>query len=131
MATKLVRIGTSVVETVWIGEPVPPKAWGKMTGPSGEVYGSDDTNITKLPTLLPSTSSEQRRLNLLRLLANGGQTARYSATSEPSAPDWRQTNNTDNNPNNNFVLVVIGNDGLGNIAVPGGSDGVVVGREEQ
>jgi len=128
MASQLVRVGTSVVETVWVGEPVSPRVWGKMTGPSGSVYGSSDTQITKPPTLLPNTSSEQRRLNLLRLLANGGQTARSLATSEPSAPDWRQTNNTDNNPNNNFVLVVIGNDGLGNIAVPGGSDGVVVGR---
>jgi hypothetical protein len=128
MATQLVRVGTSAIETVWVGEPVPPKAWG-ITILSGASYGPGDVNITKPPTLTPAEgNSEQRRLNLLRLLANGGQTAKSDATSTPSAPDWRNTNNTDNDPNNNFVLVVIGNNGLGNIAVPGGSTGVVVGK---
>jgi hypothetical protein len=130
MATQLVRVGTSAIETVWVGEPVPPKAWGITILP-GSSYGPGDFNTTKPPTLTPAeANSEQRRLNLLRLLANGGKTARSLHTSGPSVPDWRQTNNTDSDPNNDFVLVVIGNDGLGNIAVPGGSDGVVVGRGE-
>ncbi len=128
MATQLVRVGTSVIETVWVGEPVPPKAWGLMTGPSGDVYVSSDTNITKPPTLVDTTSP--RGLQLYRLIISGLFARKPGNTS--SVPDWRLTANTDDDPNNDFVILVIGNNGLGNISLPpGGSSTVVVGRGEQ
>ena len=131
MATKLVRVGTSITVDGWIDEPVPPKALN-MTGLSGDlVYGLGASPPPAVPPMpLPSTTSEERRRRLLALLAQGGEVAQSYGTSTPSAPDWRKNLNTDDDPDNNFTLVVIGNNGLGNIAVPGGSNGVVVGRGE-